>query len=290
VTIVVVNNSGLGNRIKNIVSAVRKGHLIGDVVDIQCGHESLFKVAQCVIEPLRDHREVMSTWGLKMLPEEEKRKILREPRRLVEYHDRSYHGVLEGTIDLQYFNIEQEVIDEFLRYFALIVFNQKIIEYVDSLSSGFQVNDKVGVHVRSWYDAPDRHSILFRIEDFYKKLDALADEKSFVLCVDHYFVRDAILKRYGRHRVLEPLAREIGHVSFDARGSVGFHSLVDMLLLSRCGSLVGTYQSTFSECAWWLGGGSKLVYIPIPGAILELEEKFYSQQEGSLAQNFWRNR
>jgi len=272
-TIVVINNSGIGNRIKNIVSAVRKGHLINDAVDIRCEHQSLFRVAQCVIVPRHDHLEVMSTWRLQLLPEENSRKVLRNPKYLVEYHDQNYQGSLGNTIDFQYANIERDVVEDFLRYFALILINQEVLDEADLLSSELEVQRRVGVHIRTWYDAPDRHSNLFDIQDYFRTLDRFADEKKFILCVDHETARRAILNRYGEERVLEPPNREIGHISVDLRSKVGFYSMLDMLLLSRCEALVGTYQSTFTECAWWLGGAAKPILIPKPKKILELEKE-----------------
>ena len=271
-TIVVVNNSGLGNRIKNIVSAVRKGHLIGDVVDIRCSHLDLFSVAQCITVPREDHFEVMSTWGLHLLPEESERKLLRNRRHLVEYHDRNQYGRLGDQIDFQYFNIEEDIICDFLRYFKLIVFNKSLIDRVQALSLEFQLDKKIGVHIRTWYDAPDRYSTLYDVEDYFKILDQLTDTDEFFLSVDHDVAREAMLERYGRTRVLEPIGRTIAHVSVDGRDKVGFDSMVDMLLLSRCKSIVGTYQSTFSECAWWFGGAIQPIQIPIPRKIAELEQ------------------
>ena len=275
-TIVVLNNSGLGNRIKNIVSAVRKGHLVGDVVDIRCDHGNLISVAQCVDVPRNDVVEIMSTWSLELLEVDSGRKLLRAPKFLVEFHDRHTFGSLGERIDFQYFNIEQSIIDEFLRYFALVIFNREVVDVVESVASEMRLGEKVGVHIRTWYDAPDRFASLYNIQDFFSVLDGLADTEQFLLCVDHEIARAAVLSRYGSNRVFERQGREIGHISFDRRSRVGFDSLVDLLLLSRCRQLVGTYQSTFSECAWWLGGASKLIHIPIPKFILDLEREIFS--------------
>jgi len=271
VTIVVINNSGLGNRIKNIVSALRKGHLIRDVVDIKCKHQELFQVAQCITVPRPDHFEVMSTWELLLLPEELQRKLLRVPRSLMVHHRLRESGSLGNRIDFQYFNIEREVVDEFLRYFALIFFNRSVLSAVEAFAAEFQLQDRVGVHIRTWYDAPDRYELLYNIDDYFRILDRIADAEKFFLSVDHEMAREAIISRYGSSRVLEPIGRTIAHISHDDRNNVGFDSMVDMLLLSRCKHLVGTYQSTFSECAWWFGGAIQPIQIPVPRKIIELE-------------------
>lgn len=43
-----------------------------------------------------------------------------------------------------------------------------------------------------------------------------------------------------------------------------------MLILSRCQALIGTYQSSFSEVAWWLGGTQQAVTIPTPPIVQQL--------------------
>jgi len=271
-TIRVINNSGIGNRLKNIVSAIRKGHHVGDVVEISGEYSGLFQVAQCVLVPVIDHVEVMSTWSLVLGQEESDRGILKAPRNIAVYHDRETYGLLGNTIDFQYFNIKEWVVEDFLRYFSLIIFDHEILSTVNRLDAEWQVRDKVGVHIRTWFDAPDRHHNLFDIEDFFLILDSLADSESFFLCVDHDVARQAVVARYGSRRVLEPIGREIGHVALDTRDRVAFSALVDMLLLSCCKKIIGTYQSTFSECAWWFGGARQLIEIPIPKKIVELEK------------------
>jgi hypothetical protein len=63
---------------------------------------------------------------------------------------------------------------------------------------------------------------------------------------------------------------------------VAFDSLVDMLLLARCHSIVGTYQSTFTECAWWLGGARQALQIPVPQAIQALIAEFERKGAGGV--------
>jgi hypothetical protein len=39
---------------------------------------------------------------------------------------------------------------------------------------------------------------------------------------------------------------------------------IDCLLLSKCSTIIGTWCSTFTECAWWFGGCKAKVIIPEP--------------------------
>lgn len=44
------------------------------------------------------------------------------------------------------------------------------------------------------------------------------------------------------------------HISLNNSLDTISRALVDMILLSRCKKLIVSYQSTFAETAWWLGG------------------------------------
>lgn len=84
--IVVVNHSGIGNRIKNVVSALRKGHLRNDTVQVNFRHNHLFQFLQCVVTP-RPEQEVSNTWKLEILPEDAGKPLLIEPKPFLIVHD-----------------------------------------------------------------------------------------------------------------------------------------------------------------------------------------------------------
>ena len=48
-------------------------------------------------------------------------------------------------------------------------------------------------------------------------------------------------------------------------------AFIDLMLLSKCDTIVGTYASTFAEVAWWLGDTKPKVIIPEP---YNLDESF----------------
>ena len=41
-------------------------------------------------------------------------------------------------------------------------------------------------------------------------------------------------------------------------------AFIELLILSKCSKIIGTYLSTFDEIAWWMGGCRSEVIIPRP--------------------------
>lgn len=262
--IIVVNHSGLGNRIKNVVSALRKGHLRNDAVAIGFEYRHLFQYAQCVLTP-KPEKEISNTWALEILPEDAGRKILRTPNEFVILHDHAQIVRLKNHIDFQYANIDDEVREEFLRYFSLLMINPDVSATVNAFSDQHGIEDCVGVHIRSWIDEPTRHKLLHDIGLFVRAMEQHPRSR-FYVSSDHHLVVTQLEQAFPGRVISRPLTH-IRHVSHDNSNVVSTDAWIDMLILSRCRELIGTYESTFSECAWWLGGAKKPVTIPVPSAI-----------------------
>jgi hypothetical protein len=41
-------------------------------------------------------------------------------------------------------------------------------------------------------------------------------------------------------------------------------AFIELLILSKCSTIIGTYDSTFDEVAWWLSECKSKVIIPTP--------------------------
>ena len=41
-------------------------------------------------------------------------------------------------------------------------------------------------------------------------------------------------------------------------------AFIELLILSKCSTIIGTYDSTFDEVAWWFSGCKSKVIIPTP--------------------------
>ena len=66
---------------------------------------------------------------------------------------------------------------------------------------------------------------------------------------------------YDRQVFNNPQLAESGHhddiqITTDA--------FIELLILSKCATIVGTYASSFDEVAWWMSGCKSQVIIPTP--------------------------
>ncbi len=108
----------------------------------------------------------------------------------------------------------------------------------------------IGLHIRrtdnrmSIENSPDR--MFFDIID-----RTLAEDSSsrFYLASDDAGVKDEFLRRYGRGTILT-MDRPVARNTADGMGD----ALAEMIVLSRCRIVYGSYWSSFSEAAALLGG------------------------------------
>lgn len=265
--IVVVNNSGIGNRIKNVVSALRKGHLRNDTVQVNFRHDHLFQYLQCVVTP-KIEQEISSTWRLEILPEDANKPLQLKSHTFIIVHDARQVFRIENSIDCEYHNIHPNMRAEFLRYFELIRFHPEIIRTVQAFIAQHDIEQRIGVHIRSWIDDPARQQLLHDMQAFILAMEQYSTQ-SFFLCSDSQEVIDTVHAHFPGRVVSRPI-KKIQHITFDDSPHAGQDSLIDMLILSRCQALIGTYQSSFTEVAWWLGGTQQAVTIPTPAIVQQL--------------------
>ena len=120
----------------------------------------------------------------------------------------------------------------------------------------------VGVQVRTWRDDARRHR-KYHLPAL-RRLTALLDDSGaaarFLVVSDSDEIAPMLAERYGTARVLcFPRATSRADSWLTPRGIT--EDLIDMLLLARTQRLFGSYLSTFSEVAWWLGGTAARVSV-----------------------------
>jgi len=237
--ITVVSHAGIANRIKNILSAMSE-------YDVSTKHETinyLFPSIPLEEEPSRTYPE---DWRLIVTPEEEK------------YCD-TYK-----TIDLLYEKTPDYFIQKYLGILGKIKINPEIIEFVSEFVEGWD-DDMVGVHIRSWY-CPKK--VFHSNEIFEKEIDKLPKDKKFFFCADNADVQQYFMWKYGDRVVFydrevfnDPQLAESGHHD---NIQLTTDALIELLILSKCATIIGTYLSSFDEVAWWMGGCRSKVIIPTP--------------------------
>jgi hypothetical protein len=245
-TIYVETRWGLCNRIKTVVSGMRlleerhcKRLVIRWPVDGECGcsfaqlFDNAFDVALSV--PRSDVPEYWRLW----ISDDD-----------VPAGFASNYQAIDGrSIDLEYGRIPERLQRIYARHFSALSPLPAIRERAEALGAELSV-DTVGVHVRRG-DFRRPHRPAQNDAQFFVAMDAVLRDRPgarFLLATDSEETERLFSDRY-RERILShpklTRARDQSEAIRDA--------LVDLLLLARCTHLIGTYSSTFSEVAWWMG-------------------------------------
>ena len=237
--VTVVSHAGIANRIKNLLSAMGQHEKVNTL------HETMSFIFPSITKVDEVVNEYPENWRLYVSPEEEK-------------HIPDYK-----TIDLLYENTPYYFINKYLDLLHTLEINPEIVEYVDEFTDTW--DDMVGVHIRSWY-CPKRR--FHSNEIFEEQIDKLPEDKKFFFCSDNSDVQKHFMDKYGdrvvtynRQMFNDPRMAESGHhddiqITTDA--------FIELLILSKCATIIGTYDSTFDEVAWWMGGCRSKVIIPKP--------------------------
>jgi hypothetical protein len=247
-TIYVDTRWGLCNRLKTVASAMRLCDerrrprlVIRWPVDSDCGcrfarlFDNSFEVA-----PSIPRSDVPDYWRLWIAGDD-------LPNGFASHHYQAPDG---RSIDLEYERIPERLQRIYARHFGALSPLPAIRERVEVVAAGLP-GEAVGVHVRRGdFRRPYRPAQ--NDGQFFAAMDAVLRDRPgtrFVLATDSEETERLFVERYRVRIVCHPKrtrARDQEEAIQDA--------LIDLLLLARCPVLIGTYSSTFSEVAWWIGG------------------------------------
>ena len=238
-SVTVVSHAGIANRTKNILSALSEHGEVTTTSDpINYIYPSI-KLVDSVTNPYPED------WRLKVQPDEQQ-----------------YTGDLT-TIDLLYEKTPQYFVNKYQNVLSKLQINPDILNFVDNFT--FPWEEMVGVHIRSWYcERRKFHDNAL----FETQIDRLPEDQKFFFCSDNADVQRHFTEKYkGRVITYErelynnPQLAESGHHD---NIQITTDAFIELLLLSRCDKIIGTYASSFDEVAWWLGGCKSEVIIPEP--------------------------
>ncbi len=240
---------GLANRIKNYVGIYRTFKQCMTINEADAYIFDDITVAnseQLGYYPCYDH------WRLPTLPG--------ECNKLVEYKH----------IDLLYEDTPKYFIEQYKKAFSYLHPRKEILEYVDDFRKDWK--DVVGLNIRSWYC--DRHKYHSN-ELFESVIDTFDKDRKIFLCGDNGDVLKHFENKYG-DRIITHTQKKFNHPHMAESGfnksiQSTVDAFIDLLLLSKCDIIIGTYASTFAEVAWWFGDCKPKVIIPEP---YNLDESF----------------
>jgi len=267
--IVSLNNSGITNRIKSILSVLRLSKHLSRTPLIywpsnsltQCEFSDLFKNNINVIndeagliriykeEKWKKYRHVskrlmktkcnyilIGTWRLLTLPNE-----------VPQNFARVLPSVKKNDIDFEFNRIPKQIRKEYTELINTLILVDYITDQIEEFSSKFNSNT-VSVSVRSWIESKDR-SKFFNIAEFYEIMDRM-DNANFFMSCDSPEVLNRFAEKYGDRLIYYPKRTFMG----DRNSVNGVQDvLIDLYLLSKNNRIIVSFGSTFSEMAWWFG-------------------------------------
>ena len=271
--ILVDNLSGLGNRLKNLVSALRLGHVINDTVQVKQDLAFAYTFDQFATQT-KEEIKVYTTWRLE--DKDDDADLYNQYDLWIA--DSVEYSIAPG-INLQYDNIKTQARQKWLTYFDLIKWSPYILEQVQLFSKQHDIANSVGVHIRSWKDDNFRKSLLHDTGIFINEMEKFSNAKFFVAS-DCDSVLEEINAIFKNQITTNRFPGE-KHLSRNLAQQVFINAIIDMLLLSKCSTIIGTYQSSYSEIAWWFGQCRSTMIIPYPEHIKKLNLKETNEPLGS---------
>jgi len=281
-TLVSIKNTGISNRIKNIVSCFR---IIDRLKDLGHTNTNDFKISWSEKwgkmdsdEPWRPPAKFSSLFANKNMETDKiSAKALKKGSaiklgyipystwRLIIFKDDNIPiGFSQNvcnfspngqSIDFEYERIPKEIKTEYIKLFKRLILADGIKNRVDSFAKNNFNKNTVSVHIRAWCDplgvrGINKGIVKFNLNDFISAMKKEDDSKNFFIASDSDDVIDKIKREFGKRII----CRDISSKSTE-------DDLMDLYLLSKNDKIIGTEHSTFTEVAWWLSECSADIYI-----------------------------
>jgi hypothetical protein len=191
-------------------------------------------------------------------------------------------------IDFQYFNIRTEIRDIFINMFKRITFHEFLTKEVEFFLETFDYTNTVGVHARTWKGYVYRNLICFDEDLLFNTLSNIKAENILLISDDMYLIQEA-KKRFSNIITCKDIFNNTyskypsyikinddntTYTFFDKKLKLDyFQAVFEMLVLSKCKRIIGSYESTFTDCAWWFSG-CKPITILETDTVMSLNKRY----------------
>ena len=161
-------------------------------------------------------------------------------------------------LDFKFNKLKKKEIAEFVDYFKEFKPTQEIEDVIDAIyykySDDFAAGNVIGVHIRKGdYNVSfDGRQHISTDQGFHNKMRALLEinpDYKFLICTEDAETEKKLEDLFGKDKMIYFHKQERGRDNPTAMKE----ALIDLLLLSKCSIILGTFLSTFTEVAWWLG-------------------------------------
>lgn len=173
----------------------------------------------------------------------------------------------DKELDFKYHKLSMDEIYEMIPFINLIKPREDIIDttwaFINKYRHSFDEGEVIGVHIRKgdYKDLYDGRQHISTEDKFISEIKSLlrhSPNYKVLLCTEDEETENKFEEIFGKDTIIYFPKRFRGR---DSPNSIK-EAFVDMLLLSQCPIIIGTFLSTFTEMAWWFGGCKAKVIIP----------------------------
>lgn len=268
--IISITDSGLGNRIKSMMSVMKMSNdyyiYWPKNKCFSCSFSDLFNMNKNInklplIKIYYHNFKILNNFEIYKssylyLSKEDKKKVFFKKKFFNPKKQSFIYLNGDCSIDFLYEKIPYELKISYLDVIKKIHFNEKVINFVNNFYEKNKSSFENGIQIRSWIDDPRYNSLYDKNKVFSYIYDLVnTTSNKIFITTDMKNILDEVNLLYPDRFCFFPRETYSIHQSKsvldDKRHS--FYDLIDILLLSKCRNIHGSYLSTFCEVAWWLG-------------------------------------
>jgi len=156
-------------------------------------------------------------------------------------------------IDFEFEKIPKKLREEFLFYLKKLKPIEEIRKKVEILEKENNLKNLIGIHLRqgdflNFGDGMEKIANVERVSDKINEILQKDSSQKFFLCTDSSEAEKKIKEAFpDKIIIFKKDCFDRLDKKFNQDG------LIDLILLSKTKKIIGTYMSTFTELAWWLG-------------------------------------
>ena len=164
---------------------------------------------------------------------------------------KSYQEEFNGTTAFCFDRLPKYFQEKYKEYFNLLKPSKNVLEKIKD----YDVNkDTIGVHIRRGdflhYNIKKYNRTKNTLDKYFEKIE---ENKKIFLCTDCDKTEKEFIEKYGDNVII---------FKTDKKVRDDFDAFCMIILLSKCGTLLLSNYSSFSELAWWFSKcESKVFYI-----------------------------
>ena len=159
------------------------------------------------------------------------------------------------SIDYEYEKIPQILREEYLFLLKKLVVSKKVNLIVEEFIKNNFSKKMIGLQMRTWAN-DNRRAKMFDIQIYKNIINQVSKDIKIFVTSDKYEVISELKKNYKDQIISysKPDQKLASDESHSDNKDYSINALVEILLLSKCKTIYGSYLSNFSEMAWWFSG------------------------------------